>query len=189
MGFITNSLFYYRTKHKLKLESKNIRTLIHFEKIFYTTSSFREIKRKSVSTKAQDKVATMVYNTTEIQGVIFDMDGTLTIPVLDFKVLRKRLQVPDHIDILSYGETIKDIEAQIKYFSAIEQFEDEGNRHMKLQPNIYRLFEYLKTHDIPTALITRNNRKAVDEFVSRFLDGDKTNMFKNEEDIFSMVSC
>jgi len=188
MGFITNSLFYYRTT-KYKLQLNNIKTLTHFETIFYATSSFREVKNKSVSTKAQDKVATMVYNTnnTEIQGVIFDMDGTLTIPVLDFKILRKRLQVPDHIDILGYGETIKDIQAQMKYYSAIEQFEDEGNRHLKLQPNIYRLFEYLKTHDISTALITRNNRKAVDAFVSRFLDGDKTNMFKNEDDIFSMI--
>jgi len=35
-----------------------------------------------------------------IRGVIFDMDGTLTLPVIDFDGLRKALNIPRPKDIL-----------------------------------------------------------------------------------------
>ena len=35
-----------------------------------------------------------------IRGVAFDMDGTLTVPVLDFQLMRQRVGVPQTADIL-----------------------------------------------------------------------------------------
>ena len=40
---------------------------------------------------------------TSIKGVIFDMDGTMTVPILDFKEMRRRVGIPNTADILMYA--------------------------------------------------------------------------------------
>ena len=120
-----------------------------------------------------------------IEGVIFDMDGTLTIPVLDFKELRRWLGINDTIDILEYANKCVGNKKQ-EVFRTIETFEDEGNKNLKLQPHIHELFSYLKRNQLQTALITRNNSKAVEAFFEKFLAEDQDNVF-HSTDIFSQV--
>ena len=120
-----------------------------------------------------------------IEGVIFDMDGTLTIPVLDFKELRRRLGINDTIDILEYANKCVGDKKQ-EVFRIIETFEDEGNKNLKLQPHIYELFLYLKRNQLQTALITRNNNRAVEAFFEKFLAEDEDNVF-HSTNIFSQV--
>ena len=120
-----------------------------------------------------------------IEGVIFDMDGTLTIPVLDFSELRTRLGINDTTDILEYANKCVGDKKQ-EVFRTIETFEDEGNKNLKLQPHIYDLFSYLKRNQLQTALITRNNSRAVEAFFEKLLADDKDNVF-HSTDIFSQV--
>ena len=123
---------------------------------------------------------------TLINGLIFDMDGTLTIPVLKFNVLRDRLGISNKVDILQYAGNVPE-EEKTRIYEIIEDFEDEGIRNLKLQPNLHELFYFLRKENLKTALLTRNTRKAVDSFISKIINEDKREIFSKESDLFSMV--
>lgn len=61
----------------------------------------------------------------DIRGVIFDMDGTLTIPVLDFSEMRSRLGLPAGADILP-TVTSMPAEQRARAMNIIQQMEEEG---------------------------------------------------------------
>lgn len=67
----------------------------------------------------------------EIKGVIFDMDGTLTIPVLNFNQMRERLGLSKDQDILPTVQGFPPQE-RAKAMAIIEEFEEEGVRLMKV---------------------------------------------------------
>ena len=52
----------------------------------------------------------MVFNTicrsVVINGVIFDMDGTLTQPILNFSEMRQRIGIASSQDVLTYVSSI-----------------------------------------------------------------------------------
>jgi len=58
-----------------------------------------------------------------LRGVVFDMDGTLTVPNLDFQELYRRAGVPKGEDILS-AKWRADANAS----TIVEEFEEEGRR-------------------------------------------------------------
>lgn len=122
-----------------------------------------------------------------INGIIFDMDGTLTIPVMNFKMLRERLNITSGTDILQYARNAPATE-QPNINKIIEDFEDEGLEKLTLQSNLHKLFYFLKENDIKRALLTRNTHKAVDAFISKFLQNDEKKLFTRACDIFSEVS-
>ena len=123
-----------------------------------------------------------------IHGVIFDMDGTLTIPVLNFKILREKLGIADRsIDILQHIEDAKDEVEKEKRKKMVEDFEDEGDRLLQFQPNLHHLFYFLKENNIKRALLTRNKQSAVDNFINKFIQSDKKGVFKDRSEIFSKV--
>ena len=120
-----------------------------------------------------------------IQGIIFDMDGTLTVPVLDFKELRRRLHISDTTDILEYANNCAGGKRK-EVFSIIDTFGEEGNKNLKLQPHIHELFLYLTRNNLQRALITRNNTRGVEAFLEKFIGEDKDKVF-DSTDIFSQV--
>ncbi len=67
----------------------------------------------------------------EVGGVIFDMDGTLTVPVLNFLEMKNRLGLAPHQDILPTVQKFSP-DKRAKAMSIIEEFEDEGVRNMKV---------------------------------------------------------
>lgn len=68
---------------------------------------------------------------TEIKGVIFDMDGTLTIPVLRFAEMKERLGLKPTDDILPTVQGLPP-EERVRAFEIIEEFEREGVEKMKV---------------------------------------------------------
>ena len=120
-----------------------------------------------------------------IQGIIFDMDGTLTVPVLDFKELRRRLHISDTTDILEYANNCAGIKKK-EVFSIINTFGEEGNKNLKLQPHIHELFLYLTRNNLQRALITRNNTRGVEAFLEKLIGEDKDKVL-DSTDIFSQV--
>lgn len=94
-----------------------------------------------------------------IRGVIFDMDGTLTVPVLDFALMRKRLEIPEG-DMLATIRSWPD-ERQKVAFDIIEEIEEEGRTRQTLQPGAKGLMRTLDQKGIPKAILTRNTEKAV----------------------------
>ena len=67
----------------------------------------------------------------EIKGIIFDMDGTLTIPVLNFSEMKTRLGLSPNQDILPTVQSYPP-EERAKAMSIIEEFEEEGVHRMKV---------------------------------------------------------
>jgi HAD superfamily hydrolase (TIGR01549 family) len=96
---------------------------------------------------------------TDIRGVIFDMDGTLTIPVIDFALMRRRLEIPQG-DILSIIRSWPE-ERQKAAFDIIEEIEQDGRDRLRLQPGAEALMRVLEKRSIPRAILTRNTEKTV----------------------------
>ena len=105
------------------------------------------------------------------------MDGTLTVPVFNFSVLRERLQrfklCPG--DILGSVEEQENAEDKQEMLRIIEEFEAEGRERFALQPDINEMLEVFHESQIKMAIITRNDKRAVEQFLKHlkphFQDG------------------
>jgi len=80
-----------------------------------------------------------------IKGVIFDMDGTMTIPVLDFHEMRRRAGITEGQDILVALETMEP-ERRAEAVRVIEEMELDAGRRIALQPGLLELFDFLDLH-------------------------------------------
>ena len=94
----------------------------------------------------------------KFRGIIFDMDGTLTVPKINFKELRKRLNIPENKDILEYAETLSS-NSKKEYFEIIESFELEGLKKMEFQKNVEKTLSDFEKNNIKLAIITRNSKQ------------------------------
>ncbi|KAL8162824.1 hypothetical protein V2J09_014313 [Rumex salicifolius] len=113
-----------------------------------------------------------------IRGVVFDMDGTLTVPVINFQAMYKavlgedlyaevRLKNPSGIDILHQIEGWSPGK-QKKAFEVIAQFEKDGINRLQIMPGATELCHFLDSKKIRRGLITRNVKDAVDVFHKHF---------------------
>lgn len=96
----------------------------------------------------------------QLRGVVFDMDGTLTVPNLDFKEMYRRAGVPIGADILS-----SQWRSDAMVNNVIEELEEEGRRSLQLMPGAAELGTWLHSHGIPMALVTRNSAATVSHFM------------------------
>ncbi|KAJ2709216.1 hypothetical protein H4R19_004365 [Coemansia spiralis] len=101
-----------------------------------------------------------------IRGVVFDMDGTLTAPINGYlRQMRQELGIPSGARILEYVEENMDAEARARAHRRMVEIEDEAMVAMELSPGLVELLQFLHDNEIRTAIITRNNRRALDHFV------------------------
>jgi HAD superfamily hydrolase (TIGR01509 family) len=101
----------------------------------------------------------------DIRGVIFDMDGTLTVPVIDFALMRRRLAIPEG-DILEVIRSWPEAR-QKDAFAIIEEIEEDGRFRLELQPGAESLMRVLEQRKIPRAILTRNTEKTVRHLQTR----------------------
>ncbi|MEW5303146.1 MAG: hypothetical protein WDW36_005867 [Sanguina aurantia] len=92
-----------------------------------------------------------------------DMDGTLTVPVINFKLMRSRVGVPDGKDILDFIST-QSVEQQALSHAAIKEIEAQALEDMSAMPGVHDLCEMLDAKSIPRGLITRNVAHSVAHF-------------------------
>ncbi|KAM5553410.1 haloacid dehalogenase-like hydrolase domain-containing protein [Rosa sericea] len=113
-----------------------------------------------------------------LRGVVFDMDGTLTVPVIDFSAMYKavlgekeyiriRAENPSGIDILHHIESWS-VEKQQKAYDTVADFERRGLERLQIMPGAAELCGFLDSKNIRRGLITRNVKSAVDLFHERF---------------------
>ena len=95
-----------------------------------------------------------------LRGVVFDMDGTLTVPNLDFTDMYRRCNVPLDQDLLAAIAAMPFEEAS-KANAVIDEMEEEGRRTLQLEPGAAMFAKWLQYHHIPTAIVTRNTSKTV----------------------------
>jgi HAD superfamily hydrolase (TIGR01549 family) len=96
-----------------------------------------------------------------LRGVVLDMDGTLTIPNLNFSEMYDRCGIDAKDDILQVLAALPEHEAAPKY-KIIEEMEDHAVNTMQVMPGAPELMAWLQAHQIPTALVTRNTSKSAE---------------------------
>ena len=94
-----------------------------------------------------------------IRGIIFDMDGTITAPDLEFAKIKAAAGIGD-VDLLDYLREATGKE-QARIHQLLMRFEEGGVASARLNRGARTLLRYLTQHHIPTALLTRNSRKSV----------------------------
>jgi HAD superfamily hydrolase (TIGR01549 family) len=96
----------------------------------------------------------------KIRGVIFDMDGTITAPFLDFARIKDEAAIGD-TDLLDYLATATGAEYE-RIHAIMLKFEEAGVAGAELNHGARELLEDLARRGLPTALLTRNTRRSVD---------------------------
>lgn len=122
--------------------------------------------RRTVKTGTKNQPALI-----PVYGFVFDLDGTLTLPVLDFAKLRSVLQCPTGTDILTFCNSKSGSDKE-KALRLVEEFEEEGRQNTKLQPGVSELLNFLSKNGLKRALITRNLQPSVDQFLHLLGDPD-----------------
>ena len=94
-----------------------------------------------------------------IRGIIFDMDGTITAPDLEFAKIKKAAGIGD-VDMLDYLRAATGKE-YARVHKLLMRFEEGGVTNARLNRGARTLLRHLARQRIPTALLTRNSRKSV----------------------------
>ena len=99
------------------------------------------------------------------QAVLFDMDGTLTEPMLDFPRIKAEMGIGNRpiLEALAGMDDASRIIAE----TILHRHEDEAAANSKLNPGCVELLGGLASRGIATALITRNSRQNVRKVVAR----------------------
>ena len=100
---------------------------------------------------------------TALRGVIFDMDGTLTVPAIDFAGMRRRLEISES-DILATIKTWPH-DRRKQALAIIEEFEEVARQNLEIQVGAVELLEFLDAHGLYKGLMTRNTAKTVRHLV------------------------
>lgn len=103
---------------------------------------------------------------TRFDGIIFDMDGTLTVPVIDFGKIRSELGISEAGDLAEIIDSWPD-EKRKAGWALIEKYEHEALEKNKLQPNALEVLKEFRESGIRLAILTRNTLKSVEAFTSR----------------------
>lgn len=101
------------------------------------------------------------------RGVIFDMDGTLIEPLLDFPRLRRDLGVSPGMGILEALDAMDPAEAAPRRRALIEQ-ELLAARSAGLHPGAVETLEAIRAAGLKTALLTRSAADAMAVVIERF---------------------
>lgn len=93
-------------------------------------------------------------------GVIFDLDGTLTRPVLDFDLIRSEIGIPG-------GPVLEGIAAlpedrRPAALAVLERHERWAAEHAELQEGAQDVLSELRRRGRPVAILTRNARRWVE---------------------------
>ena len=96
-----------------------------------------------------------------IKGVIFDMDGTITKPYIDWKALRGEIGVSDGSMIMDHIACLEGAERR-RATEILERQEEEASVNSELNVGVKELLDYLKDRGIRTCLVTNNNRRSIE---------------------------
>ncbi len=101
-----------------------------------------------------------------IQGVIFDMDGTIVDVPYDWKKIKEELET-DGKPILSHLQDLNEPEKSKKW-RILEKHENEATARAKLKKGMQQFLIFLQEKGIKTALVTNNSRRNVDFLLDKF---------------------
>jgi HAD superfamily hydrolase (TIGR01509 family) len=99
------------------------------------------------------------------RAILFDMDGTLTRPMLDFAAIKAEMGI-GHEPILEAMASMTAAQRQ-RAQCILERHEHLAATESTLNDGCTELLNWLDCRDVGTALITRNSRRSASEIVRR----------------------
>lgn len=93
------------------------------------------------------------------RAILFDMDGTLTEPMLDFPRIKADMGIGNRPILEALAEM--DAAARAAAEAVLLGHEDHAAENSTLNPGCRELLAWLEDRQIPTALVTRNSRRSV----------------------------
>lgn len=97
--------------------------------------------------------------TPEVRVVVFDMDGTITRPYIDFPAIRRAIGAGDQ-PILEYLDGLEEPHLS-RARQIVDRFERDAAVNSELTDGAREVLEFLRRRKIETALVTRNNPESV----------------------------
>jgi len=118
-----------------------------------------------------DTSITPLLEAPKLQGIVFDVDGTLCEPqTWMFAQMRAALGIAKGVDILDHVYSLA-IEKQSAAMESIRNVEKEAMLKMIPQKGLIPLMEYLNKKGIRKAICTRNFQTPVNYLISNFMQG------------------
>jgi len=97
------------------------------------------------------------------KGIIFDMDGTLTLPSIDFASVRRDLGIESGDILEAIATWSKDNQA--KAWNLIEKYEEDVRDNIILQFGCRKTLLKFQKSAIKLGILTRNSQKSVNAFL------------------------
>lgn len=94
------------------------------------------------------------------RAVLFDLDGTLTRPYLDFDAIRAELSIENREPVLEAMERM-DADRRARAEAVVARHEAEAAANSELHDGVHETLEALRNRGIRLALLTRNSRQSV----------------------------
>ncbi|RLB43231.1 MAG: hypothetical protein DRH12_03605 [Deltaproteobacteria bacterium] len=105
---------------------------------------------------------------TDIRGILFDLDGTLTVPgALDFPAIKQEMGCPPHIPILEYISS-RPVSEQDRLYSILERHEAEAAEKSTPNEGAEQFLGALRDRGYKLGIITRNRMPSVEKALSKF---------------------
>ncbi len=101
-----------------------------------------------------------------IKGIIFDMDGTLTLANVNLVAVNREIGIPGSEPILEYLDKIGEPKRS-EGIKALEKYEARAAETSKLNDGVVDVLKHLEEKGIRTALLTRNSRRSVEILLKR----------------------
>jgi HAD superfamily hydrolase (TIGR01509 family) len=101
------------------------------------------------------------------RAVIFDMDGTLTEPLLDFDAMRAEIGLRPGLPILEQLAA-GDEALRVRGEAILRRHERDAIERATLADGCAELLIHLGAREIPAAILTRNAREVVETFIRKF---------------------
>ena len=117
--------------------------------------------------------------TTSIRGIIYDMDGTLTRPYIDWPRLRSEMEIPEGMQILEYLNTLTQEERERKE-EILLAYEQEAALNSELNPGVKETMQEIRSRGILQAVATNNSLQSVDTVFS--MHGIEVDILVTRED-------
>ena len=108
----------------------------------------------------------------DIKAVVFDMDGTLTVPNINFIEMRNELQIPMTGDIVEHVLEM-DEERQKDAWIIIKRIEAQAIEEYRLQENALDVLTSMQDAGIKLAILTRNTNYGINKFLKLVEDDVK----------------
>lgn len=101
-----------------------------------------------------------------IKAIIFDQDGTLTVPTLDFDLIRREMGIESG-PILE-AMLLMTPEERKRADEILHRHELEAATNYRLNPGVEEVFDFIRKNKLKTAILTRNQLMMVEMLTDKF---------------------